>query len=371
MTDTEALVAPDVEEVPVAFVSRSDGPLTYRQAREAPCLTCTTSPCCTYLLLRDFRLDTLMDVDYAVFLLNFEGIVLSLEKGRKVDVYLYQHCSNLGRESGLCQVHSTKEQPAVCIHYSAYTCSYRHTFTTDVHADKPLLDAARMAWLTDQLAFDDNRKIIGFPDWDDVLEGFASIPMERMPAPAPAPDPMRQEWRSIALSPKGADDGRPRELHRFGDPEVTEPCQGCEAWCCKTLVFDRGLPNDASQIEFLRYCIGFPSVEVGVAAEGWAVIVRTTCRHLVGNRCSVYGTDQRPLRCDSYDALDCSYRGHFGTPRPNDIVRVTKEQFPTVADSIVFDQLGRIVAIPPVEVLRNRLEGAERALAQPAGTTQV
>ena len=46
---------------------------SYRQAREAPCLSCTTSPCCTYLLLGDFQLERLLDIDHALYLLNFDG----------------------------------------------------------------------------------------------------------------------------------------------------------------------------------------------------------------------------------------------------------------------------------------------------------
>lgn len=358
---TETVQAP---ELPVTFIP-SGGPLSFRQAREAPCLTCTTSPCCTHLLLRDFQLDTIMDVDYALFLLNFEGIVLGLQADRKVDAYLHQPCGNLDVQSGLCAVHSTGEQPAVCVHYKSQTCSYRHVFTTDLDPDKVLLDWRRMSWLADQIVFDDHRRVTGFPDWAALLQAFAQMPTERRPAPVPPPDPMLEEWKSIVLSEKPeGDDAGGRQFHRFSDPEVSDPCHDCGAWCCKTLVFDRGLPGDASQIEYLRYCIGFPSVEIGVAAESWAVIVRTSCRHLVDNRCAVYGTDQRPLKCDYYDAMSCAYRGHFGQPRPDDVVRVSRAQFATVADSLVFDHLGRIVAIPPVEVLRGRLEAAERTAAR-------
>jgi hypothetical protein len=334
--------------------------LTYHEAREAPCLTCTTSPCCTYLLLGDFQLETLMDVDHAIFLLNFEGILLGLGRDRQMEVYFYQSCNYLDVPSGLCTVHSTPVQPAVCVNYNAHSCGYRQRMLVEVHPDRPLLDRQRMAWLADRVDFDDDRRVIAVPDWEEMLEAFRSMPMERVRAPAPKPDPILEEWRSIVLSEKGSDDER-RPVRRYGDWEVSDPCQGCGAWCCKALVFNRGLPGDASQLEFLRYCLGFPSVEVGVSADSWAVIVRTTCRHLEGNRCSVFGTDERPLKCGYYDAISCGYRGHFGVPRPDDIVRVSREQFRVVADSIVFDDLGRIVAIPPIDLLRNRLEEAERA----------
>lgn len=356
--------------VPVTISTRTvaKGPLTYRAALEPPCLECATSPCCTYLLLRDFQLDTIMDVDYASFLLNFDGIVLGLQPDRKVDVYLYQPCGNLDVGSGLCRVHNTNLQPAVCVHYKSHTCSYRHVFTTDLHHDKPLLDWRRMAWLAEQILFDDDRKVVGFPDWDEVLGAFADLPTERRPAKLHGQDPVLEQWRAVVLSQKAeSEEATSGSFHRFSDSAVTDPCGGCGAWCCKTLVFDRGTPGDASQMEFLRYCIGFPNVEIGVAENGWAVIVHTTCRHLSGNRCSVYGQPERPLKCGYYDALSCAYRGHFGVPVPDDVVRVARHQFSTVADSIVFDELGRIVAIPPLSVLRERVVQAERAAAATNG----
>jgi hypothetical protein len=365
MIDSPGPDLAESEGVPVALTRNGDGAqpgdhLTYRQAREAPCLTCVSSPCCTYLLLSDFQLKTVLDVDYAGYLLNFEGILLGLRPDRTVEVYFYQSCSYLDVPSGLCTVHSTPVQPAVCVHYNAHSCSYRHRMTVDVDDHRPLMDRSRMAWLADQMVFDDDRQVVAGPDWDEVLAAFRSMPMRRRPAPAPEPDPILEEWRSIVLSEKGsAEEGRP--MRRYGDAEVSDPCQGCGAWCCKTLVFNRGLPGDASQLEFLRYCLGFPGVEVGVSADSWAVIVRTTCRHLENGRCSVFGTDERPLKCSYYDALGCEYRGHFGVPRPDDIVRVRRDQFGVLAESIVFDDLGRVLAIPPIDILRHRLEQAERA----------
>jgi hypothetical protein len=241
-------------------------------------------------------------------------------------------------------------------------CGYRHRMVVEVDSERPLVDAQRMAWVADHLVFDDERRVVGTPVWEEMLEAFGSMPLVRQQAPIPQPDPVLEEWRSIVLSEK-----RPvtavRPVHHYGDAEVIDPCHGCEAYCCKVLIFNRGLPTEASQLEFLRYCLGFPAVEVGVADDGWALIVHTTCRHLDGNRCSVFGTDQRPLKCGYYDAITCRYRGHFGTPRPDDILRVRREQFGIVADSLVFDDLGRVVAVPPVAVLRDRLEGYERELA--------
>ncbi len=336
--------------------------LTYRQAREAPCLTCQTSPCCTHLAISDFPLENLMAVDQAFYLLNFEGIIAGLDRSWKVQIYLQQACRYLGPESGLCTVHSTPLQPPICVQYNAQSCGYRHRMTVEVDSERPLVDAERMAWVADHLVFDDERRVVATPAWEEMLEAFRSMPLHRQRAPVPEPDPVLQEWREIILSEKGSE-AAPRSVHHFGDAQVTNPCQGCEAYCCKVLVFNRGLPIEASQLEFLRYCLGFPAVEVGVADDGWALIVHTRCRHLDGNRCSVFGTDERPLQCSYYDAVGCGYRGHFGTPRPEDILRIRREHFELVADSLVFDNVGRVVAIPPVAVLRDRLEDHERQQA--------
>jgi hypothetical protein len=311
-------------------------------------------------MVRKVELRTLMDVDYASYLLNFEGIMLGLGPEGTARVYFHQPCGYLDVPSGLCTVHGTPTQPSICVHYNAHSCQYRHAMTADTHPEQPLVDRRRMAWYVEHVSFNDDRTVAALPEWADVIDVFRSLPLERQPAPPPKPDPITAEWRSIVLSTNGSANGRSSPRH-FADSNVSDPCQGCGAWCCQTLVFDRELPGNASQLDYFRYCAGFPGVELGIADDGWAVIVRTTCRHLDGNRCSVYGTDARPLRCSYYDPLKCTYRVHFGTPRPEEMVRITRDQFPILADSVVFNELGQIMALPPVDVLRDRLEDEERA----------
>ena len=180
-----------------------------------------TSPCCTHLLLSDFQIATLLDIDHAIYLLNFEGIILGLGQDRKVDVYLYQPCGFLDVPSGLCTVHGTPIQPAVCVHYNAHSCSYRHRMTVDVDPERPLLDRHRMSWFADQVVFDDQRRVIAIPDWDRVLEAFRTMPLQRAQAPIPEPDPVVEEWRSVVLSEKRPDDG-PGPVHHYADPEVSD-----------------------------------------------------------------------------------------------------------------------------------------------------
>jgi hypothetical protein len=343
--------------------TRPEGPLSFREAIQAPCLSCAASPCCTHLLLQEFRLETLMDVDYAGYLLNFDGILLGLDNQGGIDVYFYQSCSNLDVPSGLCTVHGTPDQPAICSHYNGHSCGYRYRMAADVYAQRPMLDRKRLAWLAEHLSFDDARNVLASPPWDQMIEAFHSLPLERRPLPPPPPDPVKEQWRSIVLSSTNGSNGKTMAAHHFTDAVVSNPCQDCGAYCCKNLVFYRGMPGDASQLDFFRYCLGFPSVELGVANDSWAVIVRTTCRHLDGNRCSVFGSEDRPLKCGFMDALKCKHRVYFGTPRPEELVRITRDQFAVLADAVIFDGLGRITSLPSSSVVRDLVESAERARA--------
>ena len=121
----------------------------------------------------------------------------------------------------------------------------------------PLLDRHRMVWFAGRVVFDENRRVVERPDWEEMLEAFGSMPTQRVMAPPPEPDPVIEDWRSVVLSKKGADsDVRP--LRHYADPEVSDPCTGCEAWCCKTLVFNRGRPGNAAPARFPALFSDFP-----------------------------------------------------------------------------------------------------------------
>jgi hypothetical protein len=358
--DDPAAQAPEWSDV----TSAGDGRrlLSYREANASPCLSCISSPCCTHLMLLKFQLEDLGDVDYLVYLSGFEGILLGVDPGGMARVYLSQPCSHLDVPTGLCDVHGTPAQPNICVSYNAHSCQYRLGMTVDLNPRQPLMDQRRVRWYAQHVAFDEERKVAALPPWDEVLAAFSEMTLMRWEAPVPGPDPALVEWREVLLSPKPEQGSGPGyEEHVFGDPEISKPCLGCSAWCCKTLVFSRDLPENAHEFDFFRYCLGFPSVEVGVSEDGWAVVVHTSCRHLIADSCSLYGSEDRPLRCGYYDELKCVYRSHFGQPRPDDFVRVTRDEFPVLEASVVFDDEGRVRRVPTVDLLRARIESAIRA----------
>src|SRR5262245_9257075 len=97
------------------------------------------------------------------------------------------------------------------------------------------------------------------------------------------------------------------------------------------LVFRKNTSNPAisALISLRRFATVFwlPGVELGVTDAVWSLIVRTTCRHLKQDRCTIFGRPERPLVCKYYDAWKCTYRVHFGLPRPPGFVRVRLEEF--------------------------------------------
>jgi hypothetical protein len=248
------------------------------------------------------------------------------------------------------------------VHYSSHWCAYKKAFGSDLDPDNPVLDARRMAWFAQHIVFDDDRDVVSVPPRDELVDAFRSLPTQQKPLPVSEPDPVIEQWRSIVLSDRPAATP-PVNPHRYQDPEVSSPCEGCQAWCCQYLVFEQDIPSNYEEVDFLRFSLGFPNVEVAISEANWSLLVRTTCRHLEGNRCSVYGTDQRPLKCSYFSALNCGYRTDLGVSRPDNLVRVRREHFEAIVQTVAFDDLGRVVAIPSLELLRARVEGAEQARA--------
>lgn len=318
--------------------------LSFTEAREEACLTCSGSPCCRHLNLQTFDIDTVADLDYALYVLNFEGIYISLVRDmRTAQIFLHQDCRQLDPD-GLCSVHSTPAQPAICVEYRSHDCSYRRAFLDEVNDEQPLVDREQMRWFVEQLTFDEERRIVGRPFWPDVVAGFRRLSKPRSPARVNDGGSLIQ----IRLPQTSAP-------HRFADPGVGQPCESCPGWCCRSLVFPRRPPWSARDLEFLRYCLGFPSVELKMSDEGWAVVVNTSCRHHVDSRCAVYGTDERPIRCGDYDELKCEFKAHFGPATPSESIRIGPDEFPHVADLMVFDDMGRVRFIPSVRAVQQAL----------------
>jgi len=338
--------------------------LRYPEGLASPCVTCRTAPCCTHLRVQTFRTTKLMELDLARYLLNFERIELGLSPEGEWSVYYTYPCRFLNRQDFTCSVHRTSRQPQVCVSYNPYNCFYKEVFASRVSARALRLDRQRLEYLLSQVVVDDDRNIVEMPDWDSLQQALAQLePWPPTPASdPPAEDPVTREWERQVITP---DQIASPDVALRSFASLSDPCQGCQAYCCTHLVFPQGMPQTVSNLDFFRYALGFPGVEIGFGEDGWSLIVKSTCRHLVGNRCGVFGQPERQLPCQYYDAWQCSYKPRLSQPRPADYIRLGLEHFDWLAECYQFDADGHIAHSPDLNEMRQHVEARWHASRQP------
>jgi hypothetical protein len=195
-------------------------------------------------------------------------------------------------------VHDTDEQPEICKNYNPYSCWYRASMTSMVTPDFMFVDRSRLEFLSAHVTFADNRDISGIPDWDQLLVSMAGIADdEPWEDAAPPTDAAYQQWRALVHmeQPHETPPSEPESTLAYTDN--ASPCDACSAPCCETLTFPQGLPGTRSSVDFYRFCLGFPGVELLVTDLGWSIAIKSRCRHLKDSRCSIFGQPERPLFC--------------------------------------------------------------------------
>jgi hypothetical protein len=172
--------------------------------------------------------------------------------------------------------------------------------------------------------------------------------MTREPQPMTAPAPGA-----------GAGPG-PRPGRTFLAIAASNPCDGCEAPCCRTVVFPQKQPQTFLEIDYFRYILGFPSMEVLVDSSGeWSVVVHDTCRHFdtETHRCTVHGTPRKPRICSNYPAEPCWYKHTFTGAVAPDVIRFDAASFEGVLEILTFDDEGWIVQAPGWDELKRIAPG--------------
>jgi hypothetical protein len=336
--------------------------LTHAGALLSPCAACAGAPCCTHLPLHSFKITNMIELDHAVYLLNFDRIQLGLSASGDWSVYYVYPCRFLDRQDFSCTVHNTPAQPHICVHYNPYNCWYKRVFTRSVSEEFLQIDHRRLQFILGRIRFDEGRNIVEAPDWATLVEELGRLPLEptNHSPDALLQDPIFETWQQLVVLGSETSNGRVPPEEGFSYADVQDPCQGCAAYCCETLVFPQSLPSSAGNLDFYRFCLGFPGVELGIAADGWSVVVKSRCSHLQGHRCTLYGQPERPLICKYYDAWKCTYKPNFGLPRPASFLRIRLEQFEQLVGRFRFDEQGAIVEFPSPDVIREDVEASWR-----------
>jgi len=334
------------------------GAMSLDEARSSPCASCATSPCCSYLPLQTFQMRTLLDLDMATYLLNFERLELGLSASGDWSVYYRYPCRFLDRGDFSCTIHNTPEQPSVCVHYNPYQCWYKPAMSQEGGREFFRIDRARLRHIADRVQFDQAREIVVAPGWDELTAAFAAMPVRSGDDfdSQPPHDPTLTRWVEQVRT-RQVDCAERRTLPLVNLVEDS-PCSNCSAWCCSSLVFPVPIARSVANLDFIKFALGFPGIQLGISDGAWSLIVKTTCRHLVGNRCGLYGQPDRPLRCRYYDEWSCTYRPRLEPTRPQDFFRISLEQFAALASSLTVDEYGNVGNLPPVGELREAVEGA-------------
>jgi hypothetical protein len=324
-------------------------------------------------------MNTMLDLDNAFYLLNFDNIELGIRSTGGWTVHYRYPCRFLGRDDFSCTVHGTPEQPNICVHYNPYSCWYKRVLTQNVSEDFLRIDRSRLEFIAERLTFDEGRNIEDVPSWETMIGGFARLPVQptsQFGEPPPGNDAATIAWEGQILGRPSAEGAAPR-TYAYDSEALQHPCEGCQAYCCKTLLFPRDPPTRTTDLDYFRFLLGFPGLELGITDKSWFIVVKTTCRHLVDNRCSIYGKPERPLRCGFYDAWDCTYKSRFGLPRPKGFLRVRLEQFAWLAECFEFAQDGEVAGFPSLAAIRQHVEeqwktaGGIRPIVPPPERAQV
>ena len=143
--------------------------------------------------------------------------------------------------------------------------------------------------------------------------------------------------------------------------EEANPCVGCSAPCCRVLLAPHPTPTTFSDLDYIRYALGFPATEMVVHRDGsWQMLSHRACTLLDGETslCTVHGTSRKPKVCAFFNPYRCWYKRNFTTDDPPDIVRLDSARFELLLEAVSFDDEERIEAIPSWEALHAIVHGA-------------
>jgi hypothetical protein len=157
-------------------------------------------------------------------------------------------------------------------------------------------------------------------------------------------------------------------LISFDEGITQSPCRACSAPCCRVLMMPMKSPATLMDIDYVRYMLNFPSIEVAVTRSGeWKSVVYDTCRHFdqEQHRCGVHGTTEQPLTCSYYNEYRCSYKALMLAPDPPEAYFLNSENFPIWAQELKFNDDGEIVAAPNFERAKELLPRNGSRLSAP------
>ncbi len=306
--------------------------LTYKEAKQSPCLACNSVLCCSLLTLTEFTLLTLSDLDLISYYLNFRDIVVILDRSGECHIYYSKACRFFNNQSKTCSIHNQPSQSATCVYYNPYRCFYKN-----LNDDKKLiqygsiwLDHERLEYLSEQIGFDESRNIVQMPNYEKLVEKFnSSIPYNRNSEPA-----FREKEEPVFI-------------------KNTDICYKCSGICCRKLLIQKSKPSNTNSLDFYNYSMNFPGIEYLISDNRWAILVDTKCKYLdEDNKCSIINMDERPLNCRYMNPLRCRINDEINR---SDQIKADFSNFDKIEKGIKTNEKGEVIFIEPIENLKKFL----------------
>jgi len=157
----------------------------------------------------------------------------------------------------------------------------------------------------------------------------------------------------------------PQNESSFEQLKLANPCQNCEAPCCKMLLIPYQTPNTFMDLDYIRYMLGFPGVNMILHKNGtWQVQIEENCNHLnlENNLCKLHDSPQKPKTCSFFNPHNCFYKRNFTGDHIRNIIKINAHSFGIIVNQIKFDELGNIISIPQQELIERIVQESAKLL---------
>jgi hypothetical protein len=137
----------------------------------------------------------------------------------------------------------------------------------------------------------------------------------------------------------------------FSEFNVEYPCEECSSPCCKYIIVPYKTPNTWMDIDFVKYLLNFPKINVTVSKDGaWCILVNQDCIHFdaASQKCKIHQTPEQPKTCSYFNPYQCNYKSNLYKD-PSSIYILDREKFEHWVQFLRFDENGRLVDAPSFE----------------------
>ena len=130
------------------------------------------------------------------------------------------------------------------------------------------------------------------------------------------------------------------------------PCKDCSAPCCRYLLIPHKAPLTWMEMDYIRYVLNFPGVNVTVSKNGdWGILFNKTCIHFEEGKqkCKIHNTPAQPKTCSYFNPYQCNYRLNLEESERQNIYILDRKKFDHWIQYVKFDENGKIVDGPSFE----------------------